>query len=70
MRGKHVEIRVQDEQRAWSKSDVRGALHEAVLDVVDVVKFDPYEEGSDLEAETVKLFFTCGLAEESRLRGR
>jgi SAM-dependent methyltransferase len=65
VRGQRVEIREQHEQRAWSKSDLREALAEAGLDVVEAINFDPYEEGSGLEAETVKLFFTCRAAEDS-----
>jgi len=64
-----VEIRERHEQRAWSKNEVRAALREAGLEVVDVVNFDPYEEAGDLHAETVKLFFTVRTAEDSR-RGR
>ena len=70
VRGKRVEIRERHEQRAWTKSDIRAALREAGLDVVDVVNFDPYEEKSDLEAETVKLFFTCAVAPEESRRAR
>ena len=66
MRGRRVEIREEHEQRAWSKSDVRAALREAGLEIVEMVNFDPYDEREALEAETVKLFFTCRLAEHSR----
>ena len=69
VRGQRVEIRERHEQRAWSKHEVRAALREAGLEVVEVVNFDPYEEAGDLHAETVKLFFTCQPAEDSR-RGR
>ena len=65
VRGRRVEIRERHEQRAWSKSDVRSALREAGLDIVDVVDFDPYEEANDLKAATVKLFFTVRVAEQS-----
>jgi hypothetical protein len=68
VRGRRVEIHEEHEQRSWSKSDVRAALREAGLEVVDVVNFDPYDERDALEAETVKLFFTCRLAEHSRRR--
>jgi SAM-dependent methyltransferase len=70
VRGKRVEIREHHEQRAWSKSDIRAALREAGLEVVEVVNFDPYEEGSQLEAETVKLFFTVRVAAEESRRTR
>ena len=70
VRGRRVEIRERHEQRAWSKNEVRAALREAGLEVVDVVNFDPYEEAGDLHAETVKLFFTCHTAEDSRRRRR
>ena len=69
VRGQRVEIRERHEQRAWSKHEVRAALREVGLEVVEVVNFDPYEEAGDLHAETVKLFFTCCTAEDSR-RGR
>ena len=69
VRGRRVEIRERHEQRAWSKNEVRAALREAGLEVVEVVNFDPYEEAGDLHAETVKLFFTVRTAEDSR-RGR
>jgi SAM-dependent methyltransferase len=69
VRGRRVEIRERHEQRAWSKSEVRAALREAGLETIDIVDFDPYEEAGDLHAETVKLFFTCHTAEDSR-RGR
>ncbi len=69
VRGRRVEIRERHEQRAWSKHEVRAALREVGLEVVEVVNFDPYEEAGDLHAETVKLFFTCCTAEDSR-RGR
>src|ERR1043165_2968653 len=68
VRGRRVEIREEHEQRAWSKSDVRAALREARLEVVEVVNFDPYDERDAIDAETVKLFFTCRIAEESRRR--
>jgi hypothetical protein len=32
------------------------------------VNFDPYDERDALKAETVKLFFTCRIAEDSRRR--
>ena len=70
VRGRRVEIRERHEQRAWSKNEVRAALREAGLEVVDVVNFDPYEEAGDLHAETVKLFFTVQTAEDSRRRRR
>ncbi len=69
VRGQRVEIRERHEQRAWSKSEVRAALREAGLEAIEIVDFDPYEEAGDLHAETVKLFFTCCTAEDSR-RGR
>jgi SAM-dependent methyltransferase len=69
VRGRRVEIRERHEQRAWSKSEVRAALREAGLEAIEIVDFDPYEEAGDLHAETVKLFFTCQPAEDSR-RGR
>ncbi|HEV2722015.1 MAG TPA: class I SAM-dependent methyltransferase [Thermoanaerobaculia bacterium] len=68
VRGRRVEIRERHEQRAWSKGDVRAALRAAGLDVVDVENFDPYSEASELKAETVKLFFTCKIAEDSPRR--
>ena len=64
--GRRVEIRGGHEQRAWSKSEIRGMLREAGLHVVDVVDFDPFDEADALRAPTVKLFFTCGIAEQSR----
>jgi SAM-dependent methyltransferase len=71
VRGRRIEIREHHEQRAWSKSDIRAALREAGLEVVEVVNFDPYEEESALQAETVKLFFTVGAgAEDSRYARR
>jgi SAM-dependent methyltransferase len=69
VRGRRVEIRERHEQRAWSKNDVRGALREAGLQAIEVVNFDPYGEADELDAETVKLFFTCRAAEDSR-RGK
>jgi len=69
VRGRRVEIRERHEQRAWSKSEIRLALREAGLEVVEAVNFDPYEESGAIKAETVKLFFTVRTAEESR-RGR
>ncbi len=68
VRGRRVEIREEHEQRAWSKSDLRAALREGGLEVVEMVNFDPYDEREALEAETVKLFFTCRIAEHSRRR--
>src|ERR1043165_4025155 len=59
VRGRRVEIRERHEQRAGPKNEVRAALREAGLEVVEVVNFDPYEEAGELQAETVKLFFTC-----------
>ncbi|HKS21576.1 MAG TPA: methyltransferase domain-containing protein [Thermoanaerobaculia bacterium] len=69
LRGTRVEIREEHEQRAWSKSDVRAALREAGLEVVEVVNFDPYDERDAIDAETVKLFFTCRVANSWRSDG-
>lgn len=66
MRGRRVEIHERHEQRAWSKSEVRAALGQAGLEAIEVVNFDPYEESGELQAETVKLFFTVAVAEDSR----
>lgn len=66
--GRRVEIREWHEQRAWTKSEIRGMLREAGLRVVDVVDFDPFEEADSVNAPTVKLFFTCGVAEHSTRR--
>lgn len=70
VRGKRVEIRERHEQRAWSKSEIRAALRDGGLEVVGVADFDPYEEGSNLKAETVKLFFTCRAGSEDSPRRR
>ncbi len=68
MGGRRVEIRERHEQRAWSKSEIRAALRQAGLAVVEIEDFDPYGEAEKLRAETVKLFFTCGIAEDSPRR--
>jgi len=68
VRGRRVEIRERHEQRAWSKSEVRAALRQAGLEIVEVENFDPYGESPELRAETVKLFFTCRTAEDSSRR--
>jgi SAM-dependent methyltransferase len=62
--GRRVEIRERHEQRAWSEEEMRGMLAEAGLEAVEVVDFDPYEEAAELAAPTVKLFFTCRMAED------
>jgi SAM-dependent methyltransferase len=68
VRGRRVEIRERHEQRAWLESEIRAALREGGLEVVEVENFDPFGEAEELHAETVKLFFTCRIAEHSRRR--
>ena len=55
--GERVEIREVHQQRAYSERDIIVALAEAALALVDIIDFDPYDEGENLDAPTVKLFF-------------
>lgn len=57
--GKRVVIREQHRQRAYSEREIHRALDEAGLTAIDVLDFDPYNEGEDIDAATVKLFFVC-----------
>ncbi len=59
MNGKRVEIREQHRQRAYSEREITKALSDAKLAPVDVIDFDPYNEGDAVDAQTVKLFFVC-----------
>ena len=57
MGGERVEIREEHRQRAYTERDITAALAEANLAPVDVIDFDPYDEGENIDAPTVKLFF-------------
>jgi SAM-dependent methyltransferase len=57
MNGKRVGIDELHLQRAYSERDIVKALAEAGLTPVDVIDFDPYGEASEVQAQTVKLFF-------------
>lgn len=52
--GERAKIHETHEQRAWSRREVVGALHEGGLAAVSVDEFDPFTEG-----RVVKLVFTC-----------
>lgn len=60
--GKRVAIQEQHRQRAYSEREIAGALADAGLAPVDVIDFDPYDEGEHIEARTVKLFFVTRCA--------
>jgi SAM-dependent methyltransferase len=55
--GKHVTIREQHRQRAYSEREIDKSLREAGLVPVEIREFDPYEERDSDDAPTVKLFF-------------
>jgi SAM-dependent methyltransferase len=57
IKGKRVQIQEQHRQRAYSEKDIVKALAEAGLTPVEVNDFDPYGEASEVQAQTVKLFF-------------
>jgi SAM-dependent methyltransferase len=57
--GKKVEIHETHLQRAYGERDIVKALAEAKLAPVEVIDFDPYEEGDLVDAGGVKLFFIC-----------
>jgi len=63
--GKRVAIQEQHRQRAYSEREITGALADAGLAPVDVIDFDPYDEGENIDARTVKLFFVTALARPS-----
>lgn len=52
-----VDIRELHEQRAWNEAQIERALREAGLEPLEVLDFDPFEEGGP----TVKLFYVCGV---------
>ena len=60
--GKRVAIQEQHRQRAYSEREIAGALADAGLAPVDVIDFDPYDEGEHIDARTVKLFFVTRCA--------
>lgn len=57
--GGRVEIAERHEQRAYSEREILDALGEAGLVPAEVIDFDPFKDGGELEAEGVKLFFVC-----------
>lgn len=57
--GERADIHERHEQRAWSESEITGALAESGLQPVEVIDFDPFNEAEALESEGVKLFFVC-----------
>lgn len=54
--GRRVEIRESHQQRAWSEEQILLALHEAFLEVVEQIDFDPFEESGE-GGPGVKWFF-------------
>lgn len=54
-----VEIRETHLQRAYTERDIVKALDEAGMAPVDIIDFDPFDEGENVDAATVKLFFIC-----------
>lgn len=56
---RRIEINEVHRQRAYSQRDLTKALREAELEPVEVIDFDPFEEGENVQAEGVKLFFVC-----------
>jgi SAM-dependent methyltransferase len=54
-----VKISERHEQRAYSQREIVGALADAELEALEILDFDPYNEGAEIEAQTVKLFFVC-----------
>ena len=57
--GRRVEIAERHEQRAYTQREIVEALGEAGLVPAEVIDFDPFKDGGELEAEGVKLFFVC-----------
>jgi SAM-dependent methyltransferase len=57
--GKVAKISERHEQRAYTQREIVSALGEAGLGAEEILDFDPYNEGADIEAQTVKLFFVC-----------
>ena len=57
--GDVAEISERHEQKAYTQTDIVEALAEAGLTAIEIVDFDPYNEGAEIEAQTVKLFFVC-----------
>lgn len=53
--GERVDIAEQHQQRGWSESQINRSLQEAGLEPVEILDFDPFEEGGP----TVKLFYVC-----------
>ncbi|HEU4523222.1 MAG TPA: class I SAM-dependent methyltransferase [Thermoanaerobaculia bacterium] len=60
--GRRVEIAERHEQRAYSEREIVESLGEAGLVPAEVIDFDPFKDGGELEAEGVKLFFVCKAA--------
>ncbi|MFZ2492467.1 MAG: class I SAM-dependent methyltransferase [Thermoanaerobaculia bacterium] len=56
---RRVEIHEVHRQRAYSERDLTKALGEGGLEPVEVIDFDPFEEGEEVQAEGVKMFFVC-----------
>ena len=57
--GETAKISERHEQRAFSQKEISRALEEAGLVAEEVLDFDPYNEGDEIDADTVKLFFVC-----------
>lgn len=57
--GERAEISERHEQRAYSEREIVEALGEAGLVPAEVLDFDPFHDGADLDSAGVKLFFVC-----------
>ncbi|HEX6101119.1 MAG TPA: methyltransferase domain-containing protein [Thermoanaerobaculia bacterium] len=57
--GVRVDIREQHRQRAYNEREITRMLNAAGLAPVEVLDFDPYDEGEAINAATVKLFFVA-----------
>lgn len=57
--GEKADIRERHEQRAYSELEIIQALGEAELTAIEILDFDPYNDGPALDTDGVKLFFVC-----------
>lgn len=60
--GERIEIDETHQQRAWDEREIADALQQTGLAPLEVVDFDPFEEGELAGARSAKLFYICSAA--------